>query len=138
MDEPHEAYCKDVAEEDKIGENSNYDDLMNIYVCADVSNNNKEEATKFEEELKFLEGWLETPCIYEVNTEVASINVEDNIIEVHMCDNGNSERKHSPVKLVIILRGVRIRVQAFHHWGRNDLKIYHYLMARKVKRKPHL
>jgi len=24
----------------------------------------------FEEELKFLEAWLETPCLYEVNTKV--------------------------------------------------------------------
>ena len=71
MDEPHEADCKDVAKEDKVGENLNYDDLMNISVCADISNNNKDKATKFEEELKFLEAWLETPCLYEVNIELA-------------------------------------------------------------------
>ena len=82
LDEPHEADCKDLVEEDKSRENSNYDDLMNISVCADVRKKIKEEATNFEEELKFLEAWLETPCLYEINTEVASMNDEDNIADV--------------------------------------------------------
>ena len=138
MDDPHDVDCKDVAEEDKIGENSNYDDLMNIFVCANVSNINKEEATEFEEELKFFEAWLETPCLYEVNTEVASMNDEKTIADVQMVDTENSERKNSPIQPIIILRRVRIRVQDFHHWGRNELQIYHYLMERKVKMKPHL
>ena len=56
FDEPHEADCEDVAEEDKVGENLKCDDLMNISVCADV-NNYKEEATKFEE-LSFLKHGL--------------------------------------------------------------------------------
>lgn len=74
---------------------------MNIFMCADVTNNNKEEATKFEEELKFLEAWLETSCLSEVNTEVVvSMNVEDNISNVHMLDIRNSERKNSPIKVV--------------------------------------
>ena len=87
---------------------------MSISVCADV-NNNKEETKNFEEELKFHEAWLETPFLYEFNTEVTSINVEDNIAEVHMRDTGNSERKHSPIKPVITLRRARISVQALHH-----------------------
>ena len=64
-DELDETHCKDVAEENKAGENLNCDDLINIFVCVDVTNNNKEKVTKFEEELKFLEAWLETPCLYE-------------------------------------------------------------------------
>ena len=51
LEVPHEVDCKDLAEEDKVGKNSNYDDLMNVSQCADVSNKKKEEATKFEEEL---------------------------------------------------------------------------------------
>lgn len=58
----HEADYKDLAEEGKAGKNSNYDDLMHVSQCSDASNNKKEEATKFEEELKFLESWRETPC----------------------------------------------------------------------------
>lgn len=30
LDKPHEADCKDSAEEDKAGKNSNYNDLMNV------------------------------------------------------------------------------------------------------------
>ena len=101
-----------MAEEDNVGENLNCDDLMNISLCADV-NNNKEKTMKIEKELKFHEAWLETPCLYEINTKFASINVEDNFAEVHMRDTRNSERKHSPIKLVIILRRARIRIQAF-------------------------
>ena len=104
-------------EEDKAPENLNYDDLMNISMCADVSNNNKEIATNFEEELNFLEAWLETPCIYEINTEVASINDEEIIADVQMVDTGNSERKHSPIKPIINLRSARISVQEFHYWA---------------------
>ena len=66
-----------MAEENKVEENLNCDDLINISVCADVTNNNKEKVTKFEEELKFLEAWIETPCLYEINTEVAIMNGED-------------------------------------------------------------
>ena len=40
----------------------------------------------FEEELKFLEAWLETPYLYEVNIEVALINDEDIITDVQMVD----------------------------------------------------
>ena len=55
---------------------------MNVSQFADVSNNKKEEATKFEEELKFLEAWLETPCFDEVSIEVAPMNVKDNMDDV--------------------------------------------------------
>ena len=96
-DEPDEADCKDVVEENKAGENLNCDDLINISVCADDTNNNKEKVTKFEEELKFLEAWLETPCLYEVNTEVALTNGEDIIAVVQLVDTGISEKENSPV-----------------------------------------
>lgn len=103
-DEPHEIDCKDMAEEDKAGENLNCDDLINISVCA----------------------------------EVTSVNDEDIIADFQMVDTRNSERENSPIQPVIILRRARIRIQAFHHWGRNDVKIHHYLMARKEKMKPRL
>lgn len=50
---------------------------------------------------------------------------------------------HSKVLSITSLqsRSRRIRVQAFCLWGRKlkkVVKIYHYLMARKVKMKPHL
>ena len=57
-----------MVEENKAEEDLNCDDLINISVCANDTNNNKEKVMKFEEELKFLEAWLETPCLYEINT----------------------------------------------------------------------
>ena len=85
---------------------------------------------KVEEELKFHEASLKTPCLYEINT--------DNFVEIHMRDTENNERKHSPIKSVITLRRTKISIQDFHHWGRNEVQIHHYLTARKVKMKPHL
>ena len=35
FDEPHEADGEDVAKEDRAGNNLKFDNLMNIYVCAD-------------------------------------------------------------------------------------------------------
>lgn len=135
--EPDEADCKDVAEENKVEENLNCDDLINIFVCADDTNSNKEKVTKFEEELKFLEAWLETPCLYEINTEVAVMNREDIIAGVQMVDTGNSEKENCPIQPAIILKRARIRIQVFFHRGRNEVKIQHYLMEKKVKMKSH-
>lgn len=91
----------------------------------------------FEEELKFLEAWLETPCLYEINTEVAVINGEDVITDVQMIDTENSEQEQSPIEPAIILRRMRTRNQGFLHRGSNEAKLHHYLMAKKVKMKPH-
>jgi len=87
--------------------------------------------------LKFLEAWLETPCLYEVNKEVALMNDEDIIADVQMIDTINSEKENSPIQPAIILRRARIRIQVFLHRGRNEVKIQHYLMAKKVNMKPH-
>lgn len=98
-DEPDEVDCKDVVEENKAEENLDCDDLINIFVCADDTNNNKEKVMKFEEDLKFLEAWLETPCLYEINIEVAVMNREDIIAVIQMVDTGNSEKKNCPINL---------------------------------------
>ena len=96
----------------------------NIVFCADIGR--QEKATKFEEELKFLEAWLETPCLYEYI-----------VADVQMIDTINSEKENSPIQPAIILRRARIRIQVFLHRGRNEVKIQHYLMAKKVNMKPH-
>ena len=62
---------------------------------------------------------------------------DDNIAEIYMRDTRNGERKQFPIKPVITFKRARISVQAFHHWGRNEAKIHHYLMEKKVKMKPH-
>lgn len=51
----------------------------------------------YEEELKFLEVWLETPCLHEVNKEVALMNGEDIIVDIQMIDTRNSEKENSPI-----------------------------------------
>lgn len=56
---------------------------------------------------------------------VISMNDEDIIVGVQMVDTGNSDRENSPIQLVIILRMARIRIQAFRHWERNEMKIHH-------------
>ena len=116
---------------------SNCDHLYksNILFGADIGR--QETTMNFEEELKFLEAWLETPCLYEINTEIARINGEDIIANVQMIDTGNSEKENSPIHPAIILRRMRTRIQVFLHRGRNEAKIHHYLMAKKVKMKPH-
>jgi len=86
-----------VAEENKVEENLNCNDLINISVCADVTNNNKKKVTKLEEELKFLEAWHETPCLYEVNTEDAAMNGQDIIIDIQMIDTENIEEENFPI-----------------------------------------
>ena len=48
-----------------------------------------------QEELKFLEAWLETPCLYEVNTEVALMNGEDIIAGAQMVETIHSEKENS-------------------------------------------
>lgn len=122
-DEPDEADCKDMAEENKAEENLNCDDLINIFVCADDTNNNKEKLMKFEEESKFLEACLETPCMYEINIEVAVMNREYIIAGIQMVDTRNSDKENSPIQLAIILKRARIRIQVFLHTGRNELKV---------------
>lgn len=66
---------------------------------------------------------------------VTSMNDEDIMDEIQMVDTKNSQRENSPIQFVIILRRV---IQDFHHQGRNEVKIHHYLLARKAKMKPQL
>ena len=83
--------------------------------------------------MKFLEAWLETPCLYEINIEIVVINGEDIIVDVQMIDTGNCEKENSPIHPAIILRRMRTKIQVFLHRGRNEAKVHHYLMAKKVK-----
>ena len=71
---------KDLLKEQEDESNCSHLYNSNIVFCADIGR--QETTMNFEEELKFLEAWLETPCIYEINTEIAVINGEDIIADV--------------------------------------------------------
>jgi len=96
-DELDEANFKDVAKENKAEKKLNCDDLVNIFVCENVTNNTMEKVTKFEEELNFLEAWLETPFLYEIDMEVAIMNGEYIIAGVHIVDTRNSDKENSRI-----------------------------------------
>ena len=65
------------------------------------------------------------------------MNGEDIIASVQMVDIRNNEKENSCIQPAIILKRERIRIQVFLHRGRNEVKIQHYLMAKKVKMKFH-
>ena len=123
------------AEKNEVGRDGEMKALMKEQEDENIGR--QESTINFEEELKFLEAWIETPCLYEINTKIVVINGEDIIADVQMIDTGNSEKEQSPIEPAIILRRMKTRNQGFLHRRRNEAKIHHYLMAKKVKMKPH-
>ena len=122
------------AEKDEVGRYGEMKALMKEQEDENIGR--QESSINFEEELKFLEAWLETPCLYEINTEIFVINGEDVITDVQMIDTGNSEKEQSPIEPAIILRRMTTRNQGFLHMRRNEAKIHYYLMEKKVNMKP--
>jgi len=78
-------------------------------MCVDASSN-RDEPTKYEEELKFLEAWLEKTCVDDVCIKDVVTNVEDNMADI----------KNENVN------------EIFVYWSSEDIKFYYELLLQQI------